>query len=384
MDMLQIFHMNKGQGEESYAKNCTVQNKILSLTKSFVEEAIQGYLSNELPETMVIADLGCSSGPTALGAVSEIINMVNARSRKMEGHSSSPKFMVFLNDLPGNDFNGVFGSLNNFQNKLKEEKGGEFEPCSCFVAGLPGSFYGRLLPNKTLHFVHSSSSLHWLSQVPAGLDDKDNAKMLNKGKIYMSMTSPNEVINAYKLQFRKDFLSFLKCRAEEVISGGRMVLTFMGRRSNDSTSEYNNFYPWELIARSFNSMVSEGLIEEDKVDNFNVPYYAPCLEEVKQLVEEESSFFGHRFEAVEVEWDGDVKLINNNQSDEHSLCKAALAKGERVAKIHRAVVESMLEHYFGKNIMDDLFQRHIKILEDHFINNRNSTMISLVVSLIRN
>uniref|UniRef100_A0A803MZZ7 Jasmonate O-methyltransferase n=2 Tax=Chenopodium quinoa TaxID=63459 RepID=A0A803MZZ7_CHEQI len=331
---------------------------------------------------MVIADLGCSSGPTALGAVSEIINMVNAKCRKMEGHPSSPKFMVFLNDLPGNDFNGVFGSLSNFQKKLTEEKGGE--SCSCFIAGLPGSFYGRLLPNKSLHFVHSSSSLHWLSQVPAGLDDKDNAKMLNKGKIYMSMTSPNEVINAYKLQFRKDFLLFLKCRAEEVISGRRMVLTFMGRRSNDPTSSEDNFYPWELIAKSFNSMVSEGLIEEDKLDCFNVPYYAPCLEEVKQLVKEESSFFGHRFEAVEVEWDGDVKL-SNNQSDEHSLCKAALAKGERVAKIHRAVVESMLERYFGKIVMDDLFQRYTKILEDHFTNNpNNSTMISLVVSLIRN
>ncbi|KNA23979.1 hypothetical protein SOVF_020280 [Spinacia oleracea] len=304
MDMLQVFHMNKGQGEASYAKNCTVQKKILSLTKSFVEEAIEGYFDNDFPETMTIADLGCSSGPTALAAVSEIIDMVIERCRNMDRHSS-PKIMVYLNDLPGNDFNGVFELLSNFQNKFKKEKGDDFEPC--FIAGLPGSFYGRLLPNNTLHFVHSSSSLHWLSQVPAGLDGENNR---NKGEIYLSETSPREVVNAYMVQFRMDFLSFLKSRAEEVISGGRMVLTFMGRSSNDPTCQ-QSCYPWNLISQCLTSMISEGLIDEEKLDSFNVPYYAPCLEELKQLVEEESSFSGHRFEAVEVEWDGDVKVNNN-------------------------------------------------------------------------
>lgn len=388
MDMLQVFHMNKGQGEASYAKNCTVQNKILSITKSFVEEAIKGYFGNDFPETMAIADLGCSSGPTALKAVGKIIDAVSERFQKMDGHSSSfPKFMVFLNDLPGNDFNGVFELIFNFQKKLKGEKGDDFGS-GCFIAGLPGTFYGRLLPNNTLHFVHSSSSLHWLSQVPPGLDGEDNPKMVNKGKIYLSVTSPSEVINAYRLQFRKDFLSFLKYRAEEVISGGRMVLTFMGRRSNDPISE-EDCYPWELIARCLMSMVSEGLIEEEKLDYFNVPYYAPCLEELKELVEEESSFSGYRFDAVEVDWDGDDNKLNIDNSDEFTSsfsCRmaATLTKGQKVAKMHRAVCESMLQHCFGGEIMNDLFLRYTRVLDDHFTYNPSSKLISLVVSLIRN
>ena len=142
-----------------------MQNKILSISKSFLEEATEDYLTTfgYFPETMAIADLGCSSGPNTLMAVSEILDAVAERCLEFGCQKSPEYFMVFLNDLPGNDFNEVFASLACFHAKLKEEKGAHFGPC--FIAGLPGGFHGRLLPNCCLHIVHSSSSLHWLSQV---------------------------------------------------------------------------------------------------------------------------------------------------------------------------------------------------------------------------
>lgn len=77
-------------------------------------------------------------------------------------HRPIPEFQVYLNDLPGNDFNTLFRSLPAFYEKLKKEKGRESS--ACFIAGVPGSFYGRLFPTGSLDFIHSSSSLHWLSQ----------------------------------------------------------------------------------------------------------------------------------------------------------------------------------------------------------------------------
>lgn len=115
--------------------------------------------NKNMPGSIGIADLGCSSGPNTLIVVSEIIDIINETSRNLG--ISFPELKISLNDLPGNDFNDVFRSLPSFFDKVKEEKGAE----NCYIVGVPGSFYGRLFPKKSMHFVHSSSSLHWLSQV---------------------------------------------------------------------------------------------------------------------------------------------------------------------------------------------------------------------------
>lgn len=65
-------------------------------------------------------------------------------------------------------------------------------------------------------------------------------------------------------------------------------------------------------------------------------------------------------------------------------CTASLTKGERIAKMHRAVCESMLQHHFGKEIMDHLFHTYATVFDHHLTINPNSKLISLLVSLIRN
>ena len=62
-----------------------------------------------------------------------------------------------------NDFNFIFKLLPSFYQKLEESYGRGSR--SCFIAAMPGSFYGRLFPDNSMHFIHSSYSLHWLSQV---------------------------------------------------------------------------------------------------------------------------------------------------------------------------------------------------------------------------
>ncbi|KAK0575847.1 hypothetical protein LWI29_008119 [Acer saccharum] len=372
MEVLQVLHMNKGDGETSYAKNSTVQSKIISITKPIMEEAI-GILWGDVPddhdhESIGIADLGCSSGPNSLAVISEIMDIIYAECRSLG--RPSPEFRVSLNDLPGNDFNSIFESLPDFFKKLEEDKGVGFGPC--FVSGVAGSFYNRLFPSKSLHFVHSSSSLHWLSQVPPSLQS-NACKVLNKGKIYISKSSPECVLDAYSVQFQKDFSMFLKSRAPEMVPGGRMVLSFMGRRTTDPTTE-ESCHHLELLANALMSMVSEGLVEEEKVDSFNIPYYAPCPEELKLEIQKQGSFVVDRLEAFEIDWDGGFEDMN---------CPfRAASRGQRVAKTIRAVVESMVEYHFGKNIMDDLFQRYADLVEDH-LSKIGTKYINLVLSIIK-
>lgn len=94
-------------------------------------------------------------------------------------------------------------------------------------------------------------------QVPEGLESKGSTS-LNKGKLYISKTSHPCVLEAYSMQFQKDFWMFLKSRSEEIVAEGCMVLSFIGRRCTDPTTE-ESCYQWELLAQALHSMVSEVL-----------------------------------------------------------------------------------------------------------------------------
>lgn len=64
------------------------------------------------------------------------------------------------------------------------------------------------------------------------------------------------MLRSYYEQFQRDFSMFLKCRSEEVVDGGRMVLTFLGRKCDDPSSK-EGCYIWELLAAALNEMVTE-------------------------------------------------------------------------------------------------------------------------------
>lgn len=58
----------------------------------------------------------------------------------------------------------------------------------------------------------------------------NGAEPLNKDNIYVTSTIPPATHRAYLRQFQRDFKLFLKLRSEELVPGGGMVLTFVGRK----------------------------------------------------------------------------------------------------------------------------------------------------------
>ena len=137
------------------------QQKVILEAKSSRDKAITNLYCSLYPRSFAIADLGCSSGPNTLLVISEIIKVVEKLC--IELNHESPEYDVSLNDLSGNDFNNIFKSLDTFKEKLCDELETKMGPC--YFSGVPGSFYGRIFPNKSLHLVHSSYSIHWLSKV---------------------------------------------------------------------------------------------------------------------------------------------------------------------------------------------------------------------------
>ncbi|KAK9129813.1 hypothetical protein Sjap_010300 [Stephania japonica] len=162
MEVHRVLHMNGGEGEASYASNSSFQRAVITMLKPILEETILDLISNGVFlefEVLHIADLGCSSGPNTLSVISHMVDAVTMACQLL--HCQPPEFQVFLNDLPGNDFDIIFKSLPSFYDELKR---GNSNNGPCYIAGMVGSFYERLFPRKTIHLIHSSYSLHYLSQ----------------------------------------------------------------------------------------------------------------------------------------------------------------------------------------------------------------------------
>ncbi|VAH68726.1 unnamed protein product [Triticum turgidum subsp. durum] len=191
---------------------------------------------------MVIADLGCSSGPNAIALVLIAVEAIHNHYHQFL--QPPPEVSVLLNDLPDNDFNMVLKSLVTLRRSNK----------SIVMTGvLPGSFYERLFTSGSLHLVCSSNSLHWLSKAPEGLTmnqipayDIDEHTRLERRPM---------VLQAYAQQFRKDFTRFLELRVKEMVPGGRMVVSLAGRDSDVITPEFSPL--WEFIAQILSIMVSK-------------------------------------------------------------------------------------------------------------------------------
>ncbi|XP_039118950.1 S-adenosyl-L-methionine:benzoic acid/salicylic acid carboxyl methyltransferase 3-like [Dioscorea cayenensis subsp. rotundata] len=364
MKVEEALHMVGGAGDTSYASNSRVQEKAIRKTKDMVEKALKNINGVIVSKSLVVADLGCSSGPNAFLVISQIINAA------MEaGCQKTKEIMFFLNDLQGNDFNTIFRSLSLFEKKVKEESGDQVLPY--YVAGVPGSFYGRLFPRNSLHFAHSSYSLMWLSQVPVGIDHQSGGVNINKGNIYISRTSPPIISRLYLEQFKRDFSSFLKLRSQELVNGGQMVLSFLGRKSSDP-SKAEECHVWGLVADALNSMVQERVLEEEKVNTFNMPFYAASKEEVQQVIQSEGSFYIEQMQILESNWDP-FDDSDDDQAFEN------VKSGHNVAKCIRAVLEPFLVGHFGKQaIVDQVFERYAHNVAVHLLKEKTKHIVFIL------
>ncbi|VAI73336.1 unnamed protein product [Triticum turgidum subsp. durum] len=229
----QTVHMNGGQGDTSYARNSSLQNADQNRMRPLIEEAIADLLSASasMPRSMVVADLGCSSGPNALALVSIAVDAI--RGQCFRSRQPPLEVCVFLNDLPDNDFNMVMKSLVAFQQGHR----------SVVTGVIPGSFYGRLFTTGSLHLACSANSLHWLLQAPEELRrNKIPAYDIDE---HVRRGRRRVVIGAYARQFRKDFKLFLELRAKELVAGGRLVVSLAGRRSEEPAAEFT--HAWESV-----------------------------------------------------------------------------------------------------------------------------------------
>lgn len=325
--------------------------------KPLIEAAIFGLCSNPntlLSGKMAIADLGCSSGPNALALVSIAVEATHNHFLRFQ--QPPPEVCVLLNDLPDNDFNVVVKRLVVLQQTN--------EPV-CVTGIVPGSFYERLFPSGSLHLVCSSNSLQWLSKTPEDLVANhicayDIDEHVRRERLPV-------VAAAYGRQFRKDFTRFLKLRAKELVPEGQMVISLVGRRSDELATE--NSYVWGTAAQILGAMASEGMIDKAKLDSFYIPVYGPSAKELRVIIEEEGSF----------------SITELQAHDYASGVDRALLTPNRIANTLRAIFEPIIVQHFGE-IMDEFVrtgEKHLSLQRSSQVEGTKDPIVMVLVSLAK-
>ncbi|KAL4388609.1 hypothetical protein GQ457_09G025240 [Hibiscus cannabinus] len=326
-----VLCMNAADHEISYANHSLFQKTVISKVTPIIEESVTDMFREMSPTCVKMADLGCSSGPNTFHTISQVIHTIHGICKRQQ--SELPEFEVLLNDLPQNDFNSVFKSVPDFIERLEKEKG----DMGCYVGGVAGSFYDRLFPTRSLHFVNSSYALHWLTKLPVGIEN-------NKGNVYMARSSPPNVFKAYADQFQRDLTKFLSLRSKEIIP-------------------------------------KAGVVKEEDVDSFNLPLYTPCKEEMAEIVEREGSFEINNLQVFEV----DTDPLNADEK----LCKKDLGfqiymqMGKNIANTIRAVIEPMICSHFGEAVSDRLFIRLATNVAEALSKGMLRKRVNIVVSLTK-
>ncbi|CAK7349634.1 unnamed protein product [Dovyalis caffra] len=284
-----------------------------------------------------VADLGCSVGINTFFAVRNIIEAVELKCQSQQGLDFHRlEYQVFFNDHSSNDFNTLFMSLPRDRRY--------------YALGVPGSFYQRLFPVVSLHLIHSSYALHWLSKVPKEAIDRSSLAW-NKGRIHYT-NGPAAVVNAYTAQYANDMENFLHSRAQEIIGGGLMLLTIPCRPNGIPHSRTLPSKAYDLLTSCLMDLAKKGLTSEEKVDSFNIPIYNASPQELEVAISKNGCF------SIE-----GIENLPRVQRQEHD----SVSKSPLFTSHVRAAMGALFADHFGHEILDELFQLYQEKLEESSI-----------------
>ncbi|KAK4844820.1 hypothetical protein QYF36_024766 [Acer negundo] len=128
-----------------------------------------------------------------------------------------------------------------------------------------------------------------------------------------------------------------------------------GRTTPDPSSDETCLL-WDYLGQAFQDLIEKGLIEEEKLDTYNIPYYEPYTEEIKAEIEKQGSFMV------------DHLVLNS------------ITTAQMIGNATRADHETTIRSHFGSEIVDRLFQRFSEVIA---ANTKEVELIGFAVSVTR-
>jgi hypothetical protein len=273
------------KGAGYYDRHSGAQLSSILALQDWVDDAVANLPLPNSGQPVTILDLGSSEGGNAIRGMATIVQGLRRRTRQ--------PIQTIYSDLASNNFNQLFANLE------AARRTGLF-PAGVYPSAVGGSFYGPLLPPGTVHLATSFNAIQWLDRLPA-VPIPDGVAYLRPQPSRPGLSVSPEATAAFKGQADQDLARFLRCRARELVSGGKLLLASPGdtdaARVGDGLSDLLNDACLDLVAA--------GRLKREEYERLTMPCYFRTVAELLAPLEREDSpvrgaFTVDRAEALEV------------------------------------------------------------------------------------
>jgi hypothetical protein len=225
------------EGGGSYNRHANVPAGGANLAIPFLERAVRSITVESDNQPVIIADYGSSQGKNSLAPMRAAIKVLRARLGP-----DRPLLVVHV-DQAANDFNTLFDVLHSDPERYSAD-----DP-NVFPSAIGRSFYESVFPREQIHLGWSSYAAVWLSHIPGVVPGH-----------FVATASRGDVHKAFERQGAEDWKVFLSLRANELRSGGRLVVV-LPALGDDGASGFEPLF--EQANEVLKDMVADGAITDD-------------------------------------------------------------------------------------------------------------------------
>jgi len=317
---------------------------VIDAATPLVIDAINSLDQDSIESGFTLSDMGTADAGTSLPMITKVIDTVSQRALE------APITIVY-SDQPRNDFNAlitnVYG-LGSFETYL-----GKRDNVFPLVSGT--TFYKQILPSGSLDIGFSATAMHWLS-----------TKVCNISNHVQAVGAEGKELEAFRDQAHLDWRRILLNRANELKSGGKLILINFARDELDrylgNTGGINMFDTFNQIWLSF---LDQGRINRNEYENMTLPQYYNTVEEFSApLVDNSEAVYqaGLRLDHIET---GIVKCPYAEDFNKHG-------DSEKFAEEYIPTIRSWNESiYLNALSTDRPIEERREIIEDYYSTYRN-------------
>ncbi len=284
------------------------------------------------PQPVVIADYGAGNGHNSLKPLSAAIAVLRRRTR----HDHA--ILVAHTDLPENDFTALFRTLAEDPDSYLHMD------TASFASAIGRSFYGQILPSKTVNLGWTAWATQWLRRIPCEVHDHVHAAYSNDGAARA----------AYAHQADLDWHDFVAFRGRELAPEGRLVVLTQAA-DEDGRPGFEALL--DAIVAALDDRARDGQLSQDELRRMVIPTFARSETDFRAPFAPKGRFEGLTIEHLEM-FTAEDRFWARFQTDDD-----AEAFGERWAAFARAALFPSLARALDGGGSDPSDARAVEFVE---------------------